>query len=54
MSNKLYFAYMVLFLIECAAAQADNNQALFISYLILIIIASMVRFLYYIYIDEDE
>jgi hypothetical protein len=51
MSNKLYFAYMVLFLIECAAAQADNNQALFISYLILMTVASIVRFLYYI--DED-
>lgn len=52
MSNELYFTYMVLFLIECAFAQASNNQALFIAYLILMTAASIVRFLYYI--GEDE
>lgn len=52
MSNETYFIYMVLFLIECATAQAGNNKALFIAYLILMIAASIVRFLYYI--GEDE
>jgi hypothetical protein len=52
MSNETYFTYMVLFLIECAVAQASNRQALFISYLVLMIVASIVRFLYYV--DEDE
>lgn len=51
MSNETYFTYMLLFLIECAVAQAGNRQALFISYLILMIVASIVRFLYYV---EEE
>lgn len=52
MSNETYSIYMLLFLIECAVAQAGNRQALFINYLILMIIASIVRFLYYV--DEEE
>ena len=52
MSNEIYFIYMLFFLIECAEAQASNNQALFIAYLILMTAASIVRFLYYI--GEDE
>ena len=52
MSNGTYFIYMLLFLIECAVAQAGNYQALFIAYLILIIVGSIVRFFYYI--NEDE
>lgn len=52
MSNETYFIYMLLFLIECAVAQAGNNKALFICYLILMMVASIIRFLYYI--DEEE
>lgn len=52
MSNEIYFIYMLLFLIECAVAQAGSRKALFIGYLILMTVASIVRFLYYI--DEEE
>jgi len=52
MSNELYFTYMMLFLIECAVAQASNRQALFISSLVLMIATSAVRFLYYV--DEED
>lgn len=37
MKNKRYFVYMLMFLIICGAAQADNNGRVFIRGLIMMI-----------------